>query len=409
MRIAMLAYHSSPVAPLGGKHTGGMNVYVRELSRRLAQLGHEVDIFTRGKRSAETNLHRAEGGWARLIALPAGPQRDLERDELVAHIPDFADALLDYTARQELDYDLIHAHYWMSGLVGIRLKAEWRIPMVLMFHTLGLVKNRIEALSERESDERIRGERQAIAQADMVVAATPAEQADLQWLYEVRSPQITVIPPGVDLDHFQMQSAAEARAQLGLPDDEPILLYVGRIEPLKGIDTLIRAVALLPPMQRPEVYVIGGEANVPDAQLDSEMGRLQALARGLDLGAHVHFLGKREQEELPAFYAAADIVVVPSYYESFGMVALEAMACGTPVIASRVGGLAYVVQDGVSGYHVQEGHPGELAGRLELLLADAGLREQLGRGGQHIAKAYSWEKIAGQIAALYERVLLIAD
>lgn len=405
MRIAMLSYHSSPVAPLGGKHTGGMNVYVRELSLRLAEFGHQVDIFTRGAQAAELDLYRANRGAARLIALPAGPSRTLERDELVEHIPAFAELLLDHAAKQGLNYDLIHAHYWMSGLVAARLKAEWRVPMLLMFHTLGLVKNRIEALGERESDERIRGERQAIAAADMVVAATPAEQADLQWLYEVRSPRITVIPPGVDHERFQKLPAAEARARLGLPRDRAILLYVGRIEPLKGIDTLIRAVQRLPGPVRPEVYVIGGEANVPDEQLDSEMARLQALASELGLAEQVHFLGKREQDELPAFYSAADIVVLPSYYESFGMVALEAMTCGVPVIASRVGGLAYLVEDGISGYHVPEGSSEELAERLDELLADSALRERLGQGGQQVARAYGWDTIAARVANLYKIVL----
>lgn len=404
----MLSYHSSPVAPLGGKHTGGMNVYVRELSRRQAQLGHSVDIFTRGEQAAEIELFRGPKGAARVLALPAGPPRPLERDELVAHIPAFADALLDYAGERELTYDLIHAHYWMSGLIGARLKGEWDVPLVLMFHTLGLVKNRIEALSQRESDERIRGERKSIAAADMVVAATPAEQADLQWLYEVRSPQITIIPPGVDLEHFQMQPLAEARTRLGLPVDKAIVLYVGRIEPLKGIDMLVQAVHRLPATQRPEVYVIGGEANVPDAQLESEMGRLQSLARELDLDKHVHFLGKREQDELPDYYSAADVVVVPSYYESFGMVALEAMACGTPVIASRVGGLAYVVQDGVSGYHVPEGDTNELAERLAELLDDAELRASLGQGGQQVAHDYGWDAIAQQITDVYKQLTAFA-
>jgi D-inositol-3-phosphate glycosyltransferase len=400
MRVAMLAYHSSPLAPLGGKHTGGMNVYVRELSRQLAARGHHVDIFTRGIEHEELDI--AGEGAARLVALPAGPARPLERDELADHVPEFATAVLEYARSADLNYDVVHAHYWMSGLAGAQLKTAWGRPLVVMFHTLGLVKNRIEALGPLESERRIRGERQVIAAADMVVAATPAEQADLQWLYEVRSPNITIIPPGVDLELFQPMDQATARAQIGADPGQPLVLYVGRIEVLKGIDTLIRALPRLPAARRPHVHIIGGETNLADQTLDSEMARLRALAAELDVAEWVEFLGRREQEQLVAYYAAADLVVVPSYSESFGMVALEAMACARPVIASRVGGLAYVVQDGVSGFHVQEGDPAELAERLQQLLEDDELRSALGRGGRRLAAGYSWAQVAEKIEELYK-------
>ena len=401
MRIAMLSYHSSPVAPLGGKHTGGMNVYVRELSRQLAARVHQVDIFTRGVAYDELELAADGEGAARLVTLSAGPARSLERDELADHLPEFADAVLEFSRSANLSYDLIHAHYWMSGVVGAQLKAAWNTPLVVMFHTLGLVKNRIEALGPLESERRIRGERRVIAAADMVVAATPSEQADLQWLYEVRNPHITIIPPGVDLGLFQPMDQRAARTQLGIETSEPLVLFVGRIEALKGIDTLIRALPRLPAARRPRVHIIGGEANLADQTLDSEMARLRALAAELGVDEWVEFLGKREQEQLVAHYAAADVVVVPSYYESFGMVALEAMACARPVIASRVGGLTYVVQDGLSGFHVQEGDPAELVARLQQLLGDDELRAELGQGGRRLAAAYSWARIAERVESLY--------
>lgn len=401
MYIAMLSYHTSPLAALGGKHTGGMNVYVRELSRQLAASGHQVDIFTRGAEAQERSVHRAAEGAARFVSLPAGPARELERDELVAHIPEFVRAVQEFAAKKDQAYDVIHAHYWMSGLAGVELKAAWDAPMLVMFHTLGLVKNRIDALSPLESERRIRAERQVIRNADMVVAATPAEQADLQWLYEVRSQQITVIPPGVDLDLFQPMDQDSAREQIGALPDEPLVLFVGRIEALKGIDLLIRAMSLLPQGGRPRVHIIGGEANVPDDEVDSELLRLKHLAGELGVAERVSFLGKREQEQLPAHYAAADVVVVPSYSESFGMVALEAMACARPVIASRVGGLAYLVQDGVSGFHVQEGDPEELAERLTELLEGAELRERLGHAGRRLAQGYSWAETANRVDRVY--------
>jgi D-inositol-3-phosphate glycosyltransferase len=403
LRIAMLSYHTSPFATLGGKHSGGMNVYVRELSRQLAARGHSVDIFTRG-----TKLHEeAIAPGARLVSVPAGPAQQIAKNELAAYIGEFADGVAEWAQANGIDYDIIHAHYWMSGLAGKRLKAAWGTPMVLMFHTLGLVKNRITALGAIESDERIYGERKALAAADLVIAATPAEQADLQWLYEVRSDHICVIPPGVDLDRFQPGDKASARAGLGLPADEKLLLFVGRIEALKGIDTLIRAAHLLMSegFKHFNVKIIGGDVEEELDLLGSEMQRLRSLARELGVQDWIEFAGSRTQDELPAWYAAADVVVMPSYSESFGMVALEAMASGRPVVASRVGGLAYLVQDGLTGYHVQEGNAHELAHRIAALLDNPALLNQMGVAGLQEAQAYSWSHMASQIQNLYTGLL----
>lgn len=280
--------------------------------------------------------------------------------------------------------------------------------MVVMFHTLGLVKNRIAMLGERESDERIRGERRVLAAAEMVVAATPAERADLQWLYELRSDRAAVISPGVDLDQFRPMNKAAARAALGLPVGEFQILFVGRIEALKGIDTLIRASQLLVTsgeLSRPfRVQIIGGDVEESLEQLGSEMARLRKLVADLNMEQRVHFLGSRRQRELPAYYAAADVVVMPSYSESFGMVALEAMACGRPVIASRVGGLAYLVQDGVTGFHVQEGSAEEMAARLAELLRETPRLERMGAVARGEAEKYSWEKTAIDLENLFRKL-----
>ncbi|MBX3049181.1 MAG: glycosyltransferase [Anaerolineales bacterium] len=404
MKICMLSYHTSPLAVLGGKHSGGMNVYVRELSTHLAALGHEVDVFTRGSRFEEQRFAPR----ARLLSLPAGPASEVEKNRLADYIPEFAENLLAFAGEQDRRYDVIHAHYWMSGLVGAQLKAAWGVPMALMFHTLGLVKNRITALGERESDARIRGERRALAAADQVVAATPAEQAELQWLYEVRSAQIGVIPPGVDLQHFQPMDKAAARRRLSAAQDEALLLFVGRIEALKGIDTLIRAAHLLaaegPACTYFRVWIVGGDVEEDLELMGSEMSRLRSLARELGVQDQIEFLGSRSQEDLPSYYAAADVVVMPSYSESFGMVALEAMACGRPVVASRVGGLAYLVHDGITGFHVREGHSMELASRLAELLNEPPLLARLGQAARREAEDYSWQAMAQRIEELYRRM-----
>jgi D-inositol-3-phosphate glycosyltransferase len=352
LRIAMLSYHTSPLAQLGGKKSGGMNVYVRELSRELAAMGHAVDIFTRGN-EGEQDLSGAS-----LISLPAGPDEYLPTSDLAAYLPEFILALRKFAEDRSLHYDIIHAHYWMSGVVGMHLKQAWKTPMVLMFHTLGLVKNRIAAVGFQESAARIRGERKAMWAADQVIAATPAEQADLQWLYELHTAKVSVIPPGVDLQRFHPIEKSVARAELGYAENEQLVLFVGRIETLKGIDTLIRALYYLgdnPAAKNLRVLIVGGDVEDGLANLESEMGRLLSLARELGLQDRVSFLGSRSQEQLVTHYSAADVVVMPSYSESFGMVALEAMACARPVVASRVGGLKYLVQDGETGYHVQEG------------------------------------------------------
>ena len=402
----MFSYHTSPLAPLGGKHSGGMNVYVREMSKQLASLGHQVDIFTRGTQF----LRQTMDSGVQLVSLPAGPQREIEKNELLAYIPEFVEGISAFSNAQNAEYDLIHAHYWMSGLIGGQLKTAWAVPMVLMCHTLGLVKNRIVLLGERESDQRIRGERRALAAADQVVAATPAEQADLQWLYEVPTNRICVIPPGVDLVHFRPKTKAEARMALGYPADEALVLFVGRIEALKGIDTLIRATPLLMRDhdlggRKFRVQIIGGDVEEDLHSLGSEVLRLQNLARELGVQDQIDFLGSRRQAELPAYYGAADVVVMPSYSESFGMVALEAMACGRPVIASRVGGLAYLVQDGVTGFHVQEGNPEELAARLAQLLGDERLLANMGAAARQEAEEYSWEGAAIEIEKLFTALI----
>lgn len=399
----MLSFHTSPLATLGGKHSGGMNVYIRELSKQLAARGHSVDVFTRGTQLKEEPI----GPGARLVSISAGPAHELLKNELAAHIGEFADGVAGFAAKEGLAYDVIHAHYWMSGLAGKKLKAAWGVPMVLMFHTLGLVKNRITAIGERESDERIHGERKALAAADLVIAATPAEQADLQWLYEVHSDHICVISPGVDLGRFHPGDKQAARSALTLPPDESLLLFVGRIEALKGIDTLIRAAHLL--MSQGErkfrVKIIGGDIEEELEMLGSEMQRLRSLARELGVQDWIEFAGSRTQDELPQWYAAADIVVMPSYSESFGMVALEAMASGRPVVASRVGGLAYLVKDGETGYHVQEGDAGELAARIHQLLEDAGLLERIGAEGRAEAERYSWQDAAKQIESAFRNLV----
>jgi D-inositol-3-phosphate glycosyltransferase len=407
LRIAMISYHTCPLATLGGKDTGGMNVYVRDLTRQLGRMGVQVDVFTRSQDEHVPHVLHDLGYGNRVVHVPAGPELPLPKEELVAYLPQFVDGVRAFGMNKSQQYDLIHSHYWMSGIAARDLKAEWNVPIVQMFHTLGLMKQRVARLpGEAEGDYRVEGERQVLRLADRIVAATPAELAQLQWLYQADAHKVVIIPPGVDLSHFYPIPEDEAKEFIGVSPCDQLLLFVGRIEPLKGIDTLIEAIAI---MRQRQVYVclsvVGGNLGENQEASSDEMARLQALREKYDLHDLILFLGRRSQDTLPYYYSAAKAVVVPSHYESFGMVALEAMACGKPVVASQVGGLAFLVQDGITGFTVPVDEPQALADRLITLIQDASLRERMGKQAAVFARDFGWEKIAIQIVKLYQQLL----
>jgi len=414
MRIAMISYHTCPLATLGGKDTGGMNVYVRELAKQLGRIGIGVDVFTRSQDEHVPHVVHDLGYGNRVFHVPAGPEQPLQKKEMADYIPEFVEKVLSLAAERDEVYDAIHTHYWMSGIAGGELKAAWNIPMVHMFHTLGLMKNRIAREGEYEGDYRIKGERQVLRYADKIIVATQAELAQLQWLYEVKTDNMVIIPPGVDVTHFYPIPKPDAREYIDLNCGMKMLLFVGRIEPLKGIDTLIRALAVLNQsgtLKRYQVClaIIGGDASVSDENMSLEMAKLQELRTQFGLENVVTFLGKRGQDTLPYYYSAADVVVMPSHYESFGMVALEAMACGTPVVASQVGGLAYLIQDGVTGYHVRDQDPEQLANRLSDILEDDLLHAEMSQNATNYASEYSWRVITDQVVEVYQAVSKVKD
>lgn len=411
MNIAMLSFHTCPLATLGGKDTGGMNVYVAELTRHLGMLGVHVDVYTRSQNEHVPHVLHDLGYGNRVVHIPAGPEVPLPKPELVSHIPEFARNIGEFAAKKGIRYDLIHSHYWMSGAAAELLQTQWHVPIIQMFHTLVMMKNRIARTPEEmEGDYRLEGEKRILEIADRIVAATLAEQAQLEFLYRADAEKLVVIPPGVDTSRFYPIPKDEAKAAIELPPDEQMILFVGRIEPLKGVDTLLRALEYI---QRSKnlaccphyLAIIGGDPEVSEDNLNQEMARVKALSADLGLSDIVMFLGKRSQESLPYYYSAADVVVVPSHYESFGMVALEAMACGTPVVASQVGGLAFLVQDGVTGFVVPNGEPELLGQHLIEILLDQALRTRLGAKGAEIARSYSWDIIARRIIGVYTELL----
>lgn len=385
-----------------------MNVYVREMTRELARRGHVVDVFTRNQNPAIPTVSYELGPHTRVIHVTAGPTQPIPKDEQAKYTEQFVAEVLAYS--EDEPYDIIFSHYWLSGLVALHLRALWQVPFIQMFHTLGHMKNRVAiSPSERASELRIATETRLMREADHIVAGSPMDKVHMVELYGAAAERITVIPPGVDVTHFRPQPKHVARRAIGVPEDKFLILFVGRIEPIKGLDTLLHAVRLLSERCcRPRdiaVMIIGGDAGISQEQLDEEMARLYAMRDALGLQELVTFLGRRGQDVLPNYYAAADVVVMPSYYESFGMVALEAMACGTPVIASRVGGLVFTVVDRVTGFLVPSGEPEALADRLEWLMRHPAERERMGRQGRLRALQYAWPYIADKVEALFEKVL----
>ena len=410
LRIAMISYHTCPLAMLGGKDTGGMNVYVRELTRQLGKMGVHVDVFTRSQDDHVPHVLHELGYGNRVVHVPAGPEHPLPKQELASYIPEFVDGVNAFAKEKGIKYDIIHSHYWMSGIAAGSLSDLWAgTPIIHMFHTLGEMKNRIaRSEAEREGEYRINGEKQVLRRVNRVVVATLAELTQLRFLYKADSSKMVVIPPGVDLGHFYPIPSDEAKLYVGLKPEDRMVLFVGRIEPLKGVDTLINAMCCLQlkDASRPvHLAIIGGDPSASREKMTVEMKRLQSLCDELALGQTVVFLGKRDQDKLPYFYSAAEVLVMPSHYESFGMVALEAMACGTPVIASEVGGLAYLVRDGETGFTIPAEEPDKLCDKLSWLLNDRELHEKMSGLAAKYAQDYAWEKIAAQIMDEYRRLV----
>jgi D-inositol-3-phosphate glycosyltransferase len=404
-RVAMISLHTSPLDQPGTGDAGGMNVYVVELSKRLAAQGIEVDIFTRATASAlPTTVEAAPGVLVRNIH--AGPFEGLSKHELPGQLCVFAREVLRAEASQPLGhYDIVHSHYWLSGQVGALARDRWGVPLVHSMHTMAKVKN--DALAEGDTPEptaRIIGEEQVVEAADMLIANTDTEAKQLINLYDANAPQVEVVHAGVDLTLFRPRERAYVRHHLGLPADAHVILFAGRIQPLKAPDVLLRAVAVLlerDPSLRPHlvVPVVGGPSGSGLEHPES----LAQLSSALGLDDVVRFVPPVAQSELAEWYAAADLVAVPSYNESFGLVAVEAQAAGTPVVAAGVGGLTTVVDHGRSGLLLESHRPDDWADALARLVHDPALRERLAAGAVRQAAQFSWDLTAERTLEVYER------
>jgi D-inositol-3-phosphate glycosyltransferase len=390
--------HTSPTASLGQNGNGGLNVYVREVANAFSDRGIATDIFTR-RQSPDDPAIESLASLSRVIYLPAG--RSLDKYSLYDEVPGFAAGIRAFAEREHLSYDMLYSHYWLSGEVACLLRPEMGVAWAHTAHTLGLVKNRTLASGARpEPALRIRVEGEIAQQADLLIGSTPDEADDLIRLYGADPEHVHVVAPGIDLATFQPLDRADARRKIGYGPGR-ILLFVGRLERLKGVDVAIRALALLRDRAHDDLRLIVLGEDVRDGE-ESEKERLKQVASASGVRDRVDFLGSVAHHELPYFYAAADVCVMPSYSESFGLVALEAQACGRPVVASGVSGLRSVVRDEVSGYLIDDHDPAIYAERIGRLLADPELAQQMGRRGRLLAQRFSWTRTADRLGNLFE-------
>nr|WP_246507009.1 D-inositol-3-phosphate glycosyltransferase [Actinocrinis puniceicyclus] len=402
-RIATLSVHTSPLHQPGTGDAGGMNVYIVEVSKRLAALGIEVEIFTRASAGdLPPVVEMAPGISVRHIT--AGPYEGLSKEDLPGQLCAFTSGVLRAEARRKPGYyDVIHSHYWLSGQVGWLAKERWGVPLVHSMHTLARVKNAAMAASDvPEPQNRLIGESQVVEAADRLVANTEQEAEQLVRLYRADPSRVAIAHPGVDLETFRPGDRAAARAGLGLPPHAPVLLFTGRIQPLKAPDILLRLAADLlkrdPDRYRDLVVVIVGG---PSGTGLAEPHQLTTLARQLGISEHTRFVKPVGQAQLADWYRAADLSLVPSYSESFGLVAVEAQACGTPVVAAKVGGLVTAVRDGESGILVPGHDPADYATACASLLDDPGRLAHMRNGARRHAAEFGWAATADRIVGVY--------
>jgi D-inositol-3-phosphate glycosyltransferase len=394
--VAMLSVHTSPLdSPGRTKDAGGMNVYMRELASELGYRHTTVDIFTRWTNESSPRIVQFSQN-VRVIHIKAGPVAPIHKNDLYQYLPEFIHNIEEFRQSKARHYDVLHSHYWLSGVAAMQLAHRWDVPHVTMFHTLARLKQ-LANPNENEPALRLEMEQQLIKNADRIIAATVDERTQLIRYCGATANQVEVVPCGVDLKLFVPLNRLAARKKLGLQQDQPVLLFVGRLDPFKGPDLFLRAIAMMD--EQAQVVLVGGILAG-----DTELEQLQALARELGISERVHFLGARPQKELPEIYNAADVTVVPSYHESFGLVSVESLACGTPVVATRAGGLSTIVRHGATGYLVPR-CPGFFAERLDTLLRDHALLEQMRLAARPSVRHFSWKSVADQVSSVYQEMI----
>ena len=405
MRVAMISEHASPLACLGGADGGGQNVYVCQLARHLGRTGHAVDVFTRRDDPAQPTVVVAAPN-VRVIHVPAGPPERIRKEDLLPYMGEFTRFLGRWAPRPGV-YDVLHAHFFMSALAACDARPILGSPVVVTFHALGRVRRIHQGDADGFPAERLAIEDRVVAEADRIIAECPQDEADLITLYGADRSRLRTVPCGFDPDEFGPVDRARARAELGLRPDEFVVLQLGRMVPRKGVDDVIRGIGCLRRAHGIDarLLVVGGESRDPEPAATPELGRLMNIAAAEGVSDRVTFVGARGRSELRACYGAADVFVTTPWYEPFGITPLEAMACGTPVVGSAVGGIKYTVRDGQTGFLVPPRDPAALAGRLAVLARDPALARRMGHRARLRAVAnFTWARVAEQVAHVYAEV-----
>jgi D-inositol-3-phosphate glycosyltransferase len=406
-RVLMISFHTCPLASQEGKETGGMNVYVLELAKQLSRQGIEVDVFTRSQDQEQPHIVQVDARF-RVIHTVAGPEAPVPKKHLIEHLPEFVANVQSFINERALHYDVMHCHYYLSGLAGLNLlgASGEKMPMLMTFHTLALMKNLV-ARDELEKEERARidAEFHLVQCADAIVATSESDKSYLQYLYGAGVEKVYAVPPGVDLSLFRAIDQKTARDRIGMNTDGHVILFCGRIEPLKGIDALLYAMKMMVE-QQPDLdvclWIIGGDVSQPTEQWSKELQKLERLRHILNLSSLVHFAGQQLQEVLPYYYNAADIVVMPSHYESFGMAAAEAMACGVPIITTNVAGISSLIDEEQDLLLTSVNNPLLLAKQMRSLLVDPEKRQQVSEALREKVTRLDWANVARQVVTIYE-------
>ncbi len=396
LHIAMLSIHSNPIGALGTTDTGGMSVYISELARKLGAQGHQVDIYTR-RHNGDHRTVIEHGENVRLIHLSIADNINLSKRTLYPYLPKFFRSLEEFRKNEHLTYDVIHSHYWLSGRLGTWAQNDWNQPHVVTFHTLGESKNRA-GVGNREPALRIANEKELVQTCHRIVVPTERERNSLVRFYGARGEKIGVVPCGVNLELFRPEKKRLARRRLGFDADDIILLYVGRFEPLKGLDILLEAIARLQSSDRLRLVIVGG-----DGECNHAHQTLKQKADKLDISEKCLFTGPMEQKKLPPYYNSADVLVIPSRYESFGLVGLEALACGRPVVSTPVGAMAEQLRKARAVRVIPRISPQSLAEGIQSLIADRSLpsADEI----RESALEYSWSGVAEAILDEYREAI----
>lgn len=402
IRIAFISEHASPLALPGSIDAGGQNVYVRELALELARLEFDIDIYTRRDSMDLAEIVEMEPH-IRVIHVDAGPPEYIPKEGLLNYMDLFSEYMISFIRKHKINYHLVHANFFMSGMVAMRLKEELELPFVITFHALGIVR----ALHQKEADkfpkERIQYEKKIVRMADRIIAECPQDARDLMNLYTANPKKMEIIPCGFNPDEFNPVGKKKARQKLGIDPEQKVILSIGRIVPRKGVDNIIHSLKyLIKKFEDIRLLVVGGDLDVHNGPSSAEMDRLKQLAARLKVTGHITFTGPKQPLELKYYYSAADVFISTPWYEPFGITPLESMACGTPVIGSDVGGIKYTVKDGETGFLVPPKDPLRLSNKIKKLLSNDLLLSKMQKASiKRVHSFFTWERVAAELRLAY--------